>query len=74
MIGFTVLLFYNNLVRKRLWSVFKLVEFLHKKICVMEDKKKYVFIFSNTWWEKAEANYSISKHSLTVQRNLLWSR
>lgn len=34
------------------------MEFLHGKIYVIEDKK-YVFIFSNTWWEKAESNYSI---------------
>lgn len=31
------------------------MEFLHGKIYVMEDKKKCVFIFSNTWWEKAES-------------------
>ena len=30
----------------------------------MEDKK-YVFIFSNTWWEKAEAKYSISTNIST---------
>lgn len=41
--------------------MFKLMEFLHGKIYVMEDKKKYVFIFSNSWWENSESNYSIYK-------------
>lgn len=63
-----------NLVRKRWLFAFKLMEFLHGKMCVMEDKKKYVFIFSNTWWEKAEATLLCLKSSFPVQRNICGSR
>lgn len=40
------------------------MEFLHRKIYVMEDKKKCVFIFSNTWWEKAESKLIKKKKKL----------